>query len=415
MANTTKEGTSTSTTRSGRHFSGAGSNNNNNNNKRKRTEDDNQDPNPSRSKMSSPSKIPPNATGSFTWDQLTTFMTTKLEANKKEMLDGINSKIDAQELNLEKHKKEVREELNQLRSDVAALANDKKQPGAAANATPSPYRSALLKDGTPRSPSAHEMKQYWYARTCIRCWNIDGDNDEDRMRNLQRFFQQAMKIPSSELSGKDIISVRRVQLGRNKQPRGEVIVAFDCVETRDRVVSYARNLGSFVGPDNKPTAGIRPEVPSHLGGVHCALLQYGHDMRRRYGTSFKRNIRFDDADHTMVIDVLIPGHDNPRNEWVTVSYARAVADRRARANDLEKSRGNMLSSYQKEDGVDIDLAAEDVTDKPSSSGQRGQAQKTKATGTNACNASWSANVDHSNNNNNMNIDGRDEIWEVPRR
>ena len=147
-------------------------------------------------------------------------------------------------------------------------------------------------------------------------------------------------------------------MGRGREPRGEVIVVFDCVETRDRVATYARNLGGFVGKDNKPTAGVRPEVPSHLGGVHRALLQYGHDMRRRYGQGFKRNIRFDDADHTMVIDVLIPGPGNANNEWVTVSYSRAIADRRGRASDAERGHGDKLSSIQKPTDADVEMVGD---------------------------------------------------------
>ena len=89
------------------------------------------------------------------------------------------------------------------------------------------------------------------------------------------------------------------------------------VETRDRLAAYARNLSGHVGLDNKPTAGVRPDVPSFLGGVHRALLQYGFDMKKKYGEGFRRNIRFEDADHSFVIDLLIPGPSNPNKEWIT--------------------------------------------------------------------------------------------------
>ena len=72
------------------------------------------------------------------------------------------------------------------------------------------------------------------------------------------------------------------------------------------MLSYARNLGDCHDADNKPTAGLRLQVPAHLGGIHRTLLQYGHAMKERYGDGFKRNIRYEDGELTLVIDIFIP-------------------------------------------------------------------------------------------------------------
>ena len=59
--------------------------------------------------------------------------------------------------------------------------------------------------------------------------------------------------------------MRRHRQAREKKEIGEVIVLFCDVTTRDRIVSYARNLGPWVDPLGKPTAGVRLDIPAHLG------------------------------------------------------------------------------------------------------------------------------------------------------
>ena len=110
----------------------------------------------------------------------------------------------------------------------------------------------------------HDQKQYWWARRCMVFFPIYGETDDEMMANLEGFVREKLRVPTTELETKDISSIRRLQLTRGRQPRGELIVVFADVNTRDRVASYARNLADFVDKDKKPTAGIRLEVPTHL-------------------------------------------------------------------------------------------------------------------------------------------------------
>ena len=64
-------------------------------------------------------------------------------------------------------------------------------------------------------------------------------------------------------------------------------------------------------------------------------------MKLRYGDGFKRNIRFEDGETTLVIDMLIPGG---KNEWVTVGYERALQDRKTNNREKELDQGDKLSS-----------------------------------------------------------------------
>ena len=76
----------------------------------------------------------------------------------------------------------------------------------------------------------------------------------------------------------------------------------------------------------KPTAGIRYEVPDHLTGVHRSLLQYGHALwiKNNKSQDFKRNVRFDDVNMTFCLDVKLPGKSN----WQTVTYERASREKK---------------------------------------------------------------------------------------
>ena len=81
-------------------------------------------------------------------------------------------------------------------------------------------------------------------------------------------------------------------------------------------------------------------VITHLGGAYKVLLQYGHSMRKRHGPEFKRNIRFDDAELSLCIDVRLPG----KEKWITISHGHVLADRRASTRAVEISNVELLSS-----------------------------------------------------------------------
>ena len=163
-------------------------------------------------------------------------------------------------------------------------------------------------------------------RRSSRIFPIQGETEQEMRTSLREFFITKMKIPARDIQEEDIEQVRRVRLRRDKEGLGEVTVLFCDLETRDRMVSYARNLGPFVDSAGKPTAGIRFEIPDYLSGVHKTLLQYGHALWNKYNkdAEFKRNVRFSDVDMSFCLDVKIPG----KVDWTTVSYEREMREKR---------------------------------------------------------------------------------------
>ena len=195
-----------------------------------------------------------------------------------------------------------------------------------------------------------------------------------------------MKVPSADIGRSDVVNVRRLRSGRGRQPDGEVLVTFADVDTRDRICSYARNLGPFVDADGKPTAGVRMYVRTHLGGVHKTLLQYGHNMRQKHGQDFKRNIRFEDAELSLAIDIKLPGKSS---KWVTVSYPHALADRRAWSDAVVSRNLDRLSSRPDAENpvIEIDapgteLAASRLDGLPGTRGHRSSTSSTSSGGLN---------------------------------
>ena len=189
---------------------------------------------------------------------------------------------------------------------------------------------------------SQEVRTYWQFRKCARLHSIPGETEREIWVGLHDFLRTKLHVPTTELKEEDIVSVRRMRggRGRGRQPQREVVVVFQDVETRDRVCSFVRNLAPFVDDQGLPTAGVWMYVLAHLGGVHKALLQYGFKMQEKYGSQFKRNIRFDDAEHSLCIDVKIPGN----SRWVTVSHAHALADCRAWTKNVENAQQDLLSS-----------------------------------------------------------------------
>ena len=74
-------------------------------------------------------------------------------------------------------------------------------------------------------------------------------------------------------------------------------------------------------------------------------------MKKRYGPHFRRNIRFEDSDLSLVVDVCIPAGGKPGKEWTTVDHQRAKEDRKANNQVNLQEQGNKLSSRGEEPEV----------------------------------------------------------------
>ena len=199
-------------------------------------------------------------------------------------------------------------------------------------------------------PASWREKEYWTSRRKARFWPVKGSSPAELWRNLETFLLHDMRVPTTTIAEKDVMEVVRVlpkppsdrAVARRTREHDEVLVTFSTAQIRDTVCSYARNLSSFRSEDGLPTAGVRKEIPEFLVGVNRALLHHGSILKRMHGKGFRRNIKFDDSDLTLYMDVCLPGE----NSWLRVDYAMALEGRK---EELKKERDrtrNRLASSQ---------------------------------------------------------------------
>ena len=209
----------------------------------------------------------------------------------------------------------------------------------------------------PPTAGTNEDEDYWRCRRSIRCWPIKGPNS-DLWGLTGDFFKDILGIPSTCLGQDSVESIRRLSTrrstGRPARIHNEVLVTFVDVATRDTVFSYASNLSKFRSAQDPP--GIRLEYPNRLTATFRTLEKYGILMKAKFGPQFKRSIKYDDSNMSLLIDVLIPGDD----VWTKVSLelAKEVVEKsNARESAKTRDRLDSLSNHDSEQATPPQLHA----------------------------------------------------------
>ena len=106
---------------------------------------------------------------------------------------------------------------------------------------------------------------------------------------------------------------RRDELGIKKvsrvkpAPRGiaylEVLVEFVDTCARDDILVRGPMLAEYRDSTNRPTAGLRLDIPSHLMGVFKTLEAFGYALKKRHQVNFRKHIKFDEFAETLYIQV----------------------------------------------------------------------------------------------------------------
>ena len=152
-------------------------------------------------------------------------------------------------------------------------------------------------------------------------------------------------------------------------------------------------------------------VPTHLGGVHKTLLQFGHNMRQKHGPEFKRNIRFEDAELSLVVDIKLPGRGA---KWMTISYEHALSDRRALSSALVSDNIDMLTSQpatQEQSTIQAKLIASRLDGLPGTGTSRSSLPSSSSTST----SSSSGQAGLNGTEEPMQADNLDDVWTSSRK
>lgn len=301
-------------------------------------------------------------------------------SNMNVSMGKINEKVNVNARNLERLRDSAKKDADKCAAEIRALRGIIDEKNAEREKEIAEVRASIGDDGRSAvscrdsvgsvSTSDWKEKEYLKARKQARFWPIVGNSESELWTDVERFLNETMRIPSSVISESDVVNVTRIpprargrpasEGGRARVEHDEVIITFASVKIRVAVCSYSRNLADHRSSNGSPTAGVRMEIPEHLAGVHQTLLQHGSMLRRRHGQSFKRNIKYDDTEQTLYMDIRLPGDV----DWLRVDYSVAVEERRAeRMRESSRTRSRLTSSQS-------DYSENDVAEPPAKRTER---------------------------------------------
>ena len=191
-----------------------------------------------------------------------------------------------------------------------------------------------------RADNIDNSGRYSTARRALRLWPVPGEGEDELRSEAVRFIRDKMRVPNKEVEDDKIVLVRRTKQARRSSANHEVLVIFSDKFARDVVMTHSKNLAPFNSPESGPTAGTRFEYPPHLGNDFRTLNWYGSEMRKRHGLGTRRNVKFDDEDESIFLDICLPGED----AWHRVSPMMA----RKYRDQVDKER--MEASKKKLEG-----------------------------------------------------------------
>ena len=160
-----------------------------------------------------------------------------------------------------------------------------------------------------RERNMNESEKYSTSRKSIRLWPVRGVSDDDIRVSTLNFIRQKLEITPELMEDSRIVRVRRSRPPRQSRVKFEVLVTFDDKFTRDMISAHGKNLADFIDASGYPTAGIRLDYPAHLGASFRTLDWYGKEMRDRHGKGTRRNIKFDDDEESLYLDICLPDEE----------------------------------------------------------------------------------------------------------
>lgn len=227
-------------------------------------------------------------------------------ATNTKNIEAINGTIKRIEAESVSSASKLEQKIERLESVVLASKNGS---GNTSRQTSQQANDLLQVDLRVREENIAKSDRYSVARRSLRIWPVRGDNDDEVRAAAVRFLREKMSIDALDVPDECIYRVRRSKPPRKLRVKWEAIVTFEDKYARDTVAAHGKNLADFIDEQGLPTAGTRIDYPSHLGTTFRALDWYGKEMKERHGRGTKRNMKFDDNEETLVLDVCLPGCD----------------------------------------------------------------------------------------------------------
>ena len=219
--------------------------------------------------------------------------------------------------------------------------------GTTASACPMVSLAPLPSSATMKPIKDDDMEQYDQARRSLLIFPVEGNTNSEILVNLMAFLTEVMGMERAVCNGGTIDMARRVGSPRFR-PK-EILVVFKEVSTRDSVIGRSGRLAEYVDSStNKPTAGIRINVPQFLRGKQRTLESYGKRLRDIHRRNARTHIKFDDSENTLYLNVKL--YDD--EEWTRVSPENAsvwLREMDSKATETINKRLNHPRTYGQQD------------------------------------------------------------------
>ena len=190
--------------------------------------------------------------------------------------------------------------------------------------------SNIVQDGRGKTSNSEERAAFLLSRRSLRFWPIEGENPDALMEATIDFCCGALGARRSTLGIKKVTRVKSA-------PRGvaflEVLVEFADNYSRDELLMQGPMLMQYRDAKNKPTAGIRLDIPAHLMGSFKTLEAYGVDLKRQHKWKLRKYIKFDETEEDLYLQIK---HDDDES-WLTFSPAEAKRELNSKNTSKQKT------------------------------------------------------------------------------
>ena len=164
-------------------------------------------------------------------------------------------------------------------------------------------------------------EKFLLAKRTIRIWLIQGVNEGEILKGIDSFLKNALVMEQRNLDTIIVESVERMRTSPRAKHHLKVRVVFRDEDNRETVLSYARNLSSYMDKNNgQPTAGLRMEIPDYLGSVHKLLIDMCYYLKTKHGV-----IKYDNIEQSLYIALQVQGEDHWRR--ITPKMAESLRKR----------------------------------------------------------------------------------------
>ena len=270
-------------------------------------------------------------------------------ANNTNNIEMINGTIRRLEEEATASASKLEQKIERLESVVLASRSSSQNRNKNA-----PVMDILQVDMKVREENIAKSESYSISRRSLRIWPVKGSTDEEVREAAIAFIRNKLGVDQNDLQASQVSRVRRSKPPRKSRIKFEALVTFDDKYTRDTVSSHGRNLSDYVDSAGLPTAGIRLDYPAYLGAPFRALDWYGKQMRDRHGRGTRRNIKFDDDEENLYIDVCLPDQEywhritpeEAKRYRTEVESERASNSRKSLEGPVSNLMNNPRSSLQ---------------------------------------------------------------------